>query len=231
MTPRTALIATLVIASIAGTAVLLMAGGPAVQAGVAAITELAAANRALGLAVFAAWSIVVLALVIPTGSVTMIAAGFLFGALEAAAVFFAMMLPVSAALYVMARDDRGPRLAALIGRHLPQALAGLPDAVRAEGTATVAALRLNPLVPSAVLCLAAPSLGIGLGQLMAGTLLAGWVRPVLFASAGEAVRAAGQTVTAGTAAVDPVRLTLVLGLAGAATAVLAVRLWRRMRTK
>lgn len=225
--PRPVVLVVLAIASVVGTVVVLQLSPHAVLATLERASELVREHYVLSCIVFALWSFLSLLLVVPTGTLSVIAGGWLLGGIPAAAIYVAMVFPATIVLMRVAAGMRRGWLANAVAARLPKRLALLPSAVETEGVATVAAMRLNPVVPNAVLCVMAPALGISLRQVLIGTVLTGWVRPVLFATAAELVGSASGLTTA-IDAVGPHRLMAASAFAVAACILLAGRLMWRM---
>ena len=219
-----AAISLIVLISLVGTIVLLRGGTIDAASLLDAVAGEVERNYLAMLALFALWSFATLLLVIPGGTISLFAAGFLFGWAPAAAVYVAMILPATLILDGIGRRQLGARLATYLACHLPARLALAPAVLRAEGLSTVIALRMAPVVPNAVMCLLVASLGISRRDLILGTLAAAWVRPVLVAGAGSMMRSASDLLEPG--AVD---FRLLLALLIAALALLVWRIISRLQ--
>jgi uncharacterized membrane protein YdjX (TVP38/TMEM64 family) len=177
-----------------------------------------------------AWCLASQTICAPSGTPTMLAAGYLFGWPSAIAYFAAMLLTgvlihggvggdmVAARAGVLARlQERFPK-------RNPHKWA---EAAQREGVALSATLRLTPILPSAGVALAASALGVSAPAFLRGTLLAGWIRPLALALAGASAGSLTQL-----AAADALGLGSAAVLIAAATLapmVLAARLTRRIR--
>jgi len=129
-------------------------------------------------------------LVIPSGSIMLMAAGFLFSPLVAAAIFsiaqvfatwpmyqFGQKWLLKFPDYLQRKLDRTPlphNLLALIGK---------------EGFSASVVLRLTPVVPSALACLLAAGFKISFNSFLLATCAVCWIRPLLFASVGGSLQA------------------------------------------
>ncbi len=152
-------------------------------------------DPALLLAVFA-WYFVSQLVILPSGTLSILATGALFG-WPAGALYFLAMVLSGQFLHLLARQDRGAARRTL-ERALPEKLRhGLPwrlleRAEHREITTTVM-LRLLPVAPSAICPLVVGSIGGSSRALAMGTLLTGWIRPIALALVGQA---AGQALLA-----------------------------------
>ena len=128
-------------------------------------------------------------LIVPSGSLILIAAGFVFSPLLAAGIFAITQILSTWPVFKMGifLRSRFP------GRFKAEGiLAKLPDhllkTVRSEGFMAAVTLRLTPVVPSAAACLLAVGLGIKLGVFLAATAVVCWIRPLFFASIGGSLQ-------------------------------------------
>lgn len=215
----------LVAGSAAGTAAYLAAGGaPALATALDALQT----HRAALILAFTAWALVANCLVLPAGSVSLIAGGAMLGTVLPAAIWYVAQLATAPVIYRIGAAERD-QAAALIARYLGPAGQSLRAGAAAEGLSATILLRLTPVLPSAVATLIAASLGIGLRPYLAGSALAGWVRPVYFASLGTALGSLARVGEAKQALSITAAWPLLLACAVAALA-LALRLWLRRRT-
>lgn len=129
-------------------------------------------------------------LIIPSGSLILIAAGFIFSPLLAMSIFSVAQVLCSFPIYKAgeAIGRKFPDRFALITQRfrLP---AGWEQAVQSEGLLATVALRLTPVIPSAAACLLASGLGIRLGGFIVATIAVCWIRPLFFASIGGSLQA------------------------------------------
>lgn len=226
MKRRHVTLAVLVAGSIAGTALIILAGGGDAVVGVLRGFE---AHRGLVVLSFAAWALVANCLVLPAGSLSLIAGGALLGTWVPAAIWFAAQL-ATAPLLFRAAQGSPERSKAIIARYLGQGAAELlGDAVR-DGFWTTVLLRLTPILPSAPACLIASAAGIDFKAFMAGSVAAGWVRPLYFASLGAAVGSLARIGS--TDAARPIEaLAPLIALAASAALLLAARIWALRRRR
>ena len=152
-------------------------------------------DPALLLAVFA-WYFVSQLVILPSGTLSILVTGALFG-WPAGAMYFLAMVLSGQLLHLFARQDRGAARQAL-ERALPEKLRHgllwrlLERAEHREVTTTVM-LRLLPVAPSAICPLVVGSIGGSSRALAIGTALTGWIRPIALALVGQA---AGQALLA-----------------------------------
>lgn len=138
--------------------------------GFQSVVETAQAHPIIfGAGLFLLWTALFLT-VAPLGSVTVMTAGFVFGpaigVLQAAA-----QLTASIILYIIL-----PKPTSNIFRG-----SLILTFVRQRPIVFVGAIRLVPILPSAVSVIAYRELGISLRHMIVGTLLVGWIRPVSLA--------------------------------------------------
>lgn len=147
-------------------------------------------NNLLWLAAYALLCLVSQLLIVPSGSLILIAAGFIFSPLAAAAIFSIAQILCSWPVYGLGAfvSDKFPkRFDALTRRfNFP------PDwqhVLHQEGFLATVVLRLTPVIPSAAACLLASGLGIRLRQFILATIVVCWIRPLFFASIGGSLQA------------------------------------------
>jgi uncharacterized membrane protein YdjX (TVP38/TMEM64 family) len=215
----------LIAASMAGTVALVAAGG---SGGILSIFARLEQHRTAALAAFALWAVLANCLVLPAGSLSLIAGGAVFGATAPAGIWFAAQL-LTAPLIYRAGATSQDRVASLVARYLGRAPARLLATAARDGVWTTAVLRLTPILPSAPATLIAAGAGIELRAFLVGSAMAGWVRPLYFASLGAA---AGSLAQAGSLA-EALPLQTVVTLAmlfACAGLLLAARLYLRQRS-
>lgn len=122
----------------------------------------------------------------PLGSATVMAAGFLLGPMAGLVQFAALML-ASTILYEIAREQDHEALAHRL-KDFPR-LHRIGRFARDRGMAFAIASRLLPVVPSAAASLAGAYFCISRRDYYLGTLLSGWVRPVALGVIGAAAGA------------------------------------------
>ena len=158
-------------------------GGLAVLAGDPgdSIRRAALDSRTAGALFLFGWSFAIFLTVLPLGTATILIAGAALGA-WAGSVQFAALVVASAVLFEVSGEQRQEDAVRFVkGR--PRVFR-IIEAFRTRGILATAVLRLAPVVPSAVCSLAAAGLGIGRWKFYIGTLMVGWVRPVIFAYMG-----------------------------------------------
>ena len=130
-----------------------------------------------------AWSFILFMTVLPLGTVTIITAGALLGPWVGWVQFLSLAL---SSQIIFETGDQGARLRSLKQVQKRRRLWAFVQTLRERGFAVTSVLRLAPVVPSAVCALACAGLGVTREKFIAGTLLAGWVRPVIFGLIGAA---------------------------------------------
>ncbi len=167
-------------------------------------------------------------LVVPSGSLILIAAGFIFTPLLAAGIFSVAQVICSWPVY---------RIGAAVSERFPQHFVALtkkfkfpPDwerVVQQEGFLATIVLRLTPVIPSAAACLLASGLAIGLRKFVLATIAVCWIRPLFFASIGGSLQVLTNLSDAasGVAAFMPLLLLFV-----AALILLAVKVFLRVKS-
>lgn len=172
---------------------------------------------ATGLLVFFIVSLTTQLLVVPSGSILLIAAGFTFGATPATLTYALAQLlsawPVYAASAAARKRPGGwaRHASAPAAQRLLQSIGTL----RQDALLTTITLRLTPLIPSAVACVLAAMLQLPLRFFLLGTLAVCWVRPLFFASSGASLAQLGnlRADNFSLAALDPTPLVLVFAAA------------------
>lgn len=186
------LAAAFVAASVAGTVWLLFFNGlESIQSLMAFIDTKAsvARNDSFWLFVYCCICIVSQLLVVPSGSLILIAAGFIFSPLLATVIFSLAQVLCSWPVY---------RIGELVSSRYPDRFKAIsqrfkvaPDweqAVQKEGFIATIVLRLTPVIPSAAACLLAAGFGIALRRFIPGTVAVCWIRPLFFASIGGSLQ-------------------------------------------
>ncbi len=135
-------------------------------------------------------------LVVPSGSVLLVAAGFVFGAPLAAGLYAAAQMLTAWPVFAISRRAIQQRSQSFWSRHVErvstQSVLRSLEALRRDSFFATITLRLTPVIPSAVACVLAAMAGLSRRGFLLGTLASCWIRPLFFASAGASVRAAGQ---------------------------------------
>jgi uncharacterized membrane protein YdjX (TVP38/TMEM64 family) len=183
--------------SVVGSAAMLaVGGGPALLA--MGRDALVALGRRPGLvtALFAGWALVANCLVVPAGSLSLVVGGALLGAVVPTSIWAAAQLLTAPVLYNLTLSTvRGSALADLAQRYLnraPVQAAALTGFAAANGVLATALLRLLPIMPNAPAAIIAATSGVPLRSFVLGSLLAGWVRPLYFATLGAAIGSLGR---------------------------------------
>jgi len=166
-------------------------------------------------------------LIIPSGSLILIAAGFMFSPLLAAGIFSVAQVLCSWPVYRIGKviSDKFPQRFDL----LTTRFSFPPDwdrLVREEGFFATVVIRLTPVIPSAAACLLAAGLNIGLIRFIPATIAVCWIRPLFFASVGGSLQALSgiSEAASASAALKPLLLLFI-----AAFVVFLSRLYLRRR--
>ena len=145
------------------------------------------------LAVYAILCFVVQLLILPAGSLILVAAGFFFSPLLAMVIFSTVQVLCSWPVYKAGQlifqnaPDRYQKLVARL--KLP---AQWQHAVEDEGFFVTVVLRLTPIIPSAAACLLAAGMNVRLRHFILATVAICWVRPLFFASIGGSLQSLTQ---------------------------------------
>lgn len=146
-------------------------------------------SKVLWVLVYAIVCLISQLFIVPSGSLILMAAGFVFSPLLAAGIFSIAQILCSWPVYLFGRhiSERYPdRFERLTQRFkLP---AGWYEMVQKEGFFATVVLRLTPVIPSAAACLLAAGLGISLHRFIAATIAVCWIRPLFFASLGASLQ-------------------------------------------
>jgi uncharacterized membrane protein YdjX (TVP38/TMEM64 family) len=182
----------LVVGSMVATALMLAAGGgPALLAEVRSTLVALSQHPAYLAAVFALWALLANCLVIPAGSLSLIAGGALLGAWLPALIWFAAQLLTAPILYALTLRGLAPftlKTAARGKRQIDQ----LTRLAATDGLKATALLRLLPVLPNAPATILAATAGISLRTYLVGSVLVGWVRCAYFAGLGATVGSLAQ---------------------------------------
>ena len=176
----------------------LTAGGGAawVAATVRALDAEVKANYLTALVIFSLLAFVLQLLVLPTGTITMLTGGFIFGAPIAAFIYYVAQLFAAPLVFGASRLGFGrfadEKIGGLAERDKSGRLAAILEIARSEGILAAIALRLAPVITSPLVPILAATAGISLKSLMIGSLLASWIRPLFWASVGATVHSVAQ---------------------------------------
>lgn len=184
----TYLLAAFLVASILGTVWLMLFDGVEtlqwLMGFIDAKAQVARGN-ALWLFVYGVICIVSQLLVVPSGSLILIAAGFIFTPLVATAIFSVAQILCSWPVYMAGEviskrfPDRFPQYAARL-----KVKSDWTKLVQREGLLASIVLRLTPVIPSAAACLLAAGFSIKFRHFIQATIAVCWIRPLFFASIG-----------------------------------------------
>lgn len=166
-----------------------------------------------------------LCLVMPSGSLLLIAAGFSLGAIPAALLYALMQCLTCWPVFRLAQLGLLDSSRALRQLQETKLLRNLER----EPFATSLVLRMTPVVPSAVACLAAAGLGLGFRPFLLATVLCCWIRPLLYASFGASLLTLANESGAGFP-IGRAELALIAGLCLSSVGLLLYRLWARRST-
>lgn len=210
MTHSNARLSALLAISAIGTALILSIGGRELLVATLATLE----QHPIAFAcVFASWAVIANCLILPAGSLSLIAGGAVLGAPVPAAIWFAAQL-ASAPFIHRATSLERTATSAMIERYLGASPGQLLARAATDGIWATVVLRLTPILPSAPAALIAAAMGISLRSFMIGSIAAGWVRPLYFASigaaAGSITRATEVSGASGLAIIAPLALVFCL---------------------
>jgi uncharacterized membrane protein YdjX (TVP38/TMEM64 family) len=163
--------------------------------------------------------------IVPSGTLIALGGGYLFGMLAGGGVLALGALAANVIVFVLAGSAFSGWVSSYAEK-APQRRKAL-DILQAEGAAGVLALRLSPIVPSALTATLSAAAGISLATFAAMSLLTIWVRPFAFAAAGASMR--GLTDIAQGAPASTAMLISTLSLAG--FLLFALRLYVRSRDR
>lgn len=185
------------------------------------------ATQAAWLAAFAVLSFILQLLIIPSGSLLLIGAGFVFGVLPSVAIFTVAQCLAIWPIYRICKHGlavNSARVRRTVDTFLEKSR--VSQIIGSEPLISGMVLRLTPVVPSAAATAVAAFSGINLSVFLTSTILVGWVRPLFFASIGGSVKEMSGFATAlsGEFQVAPLVLVFI-----AVVLLLLVRLWLRSR--
>lgn len=128
------------------------------------------------------WCFLLFLTVAPLGSFTILAAGFFLGPIAGPVQFLALCLS-SYVLHIWTKPRKAqPAYAQIIEN---KSALKVIEKFRGYPVTTVSVLRLVPVIPSCVCVLTCSAFAIPGRALLKGTLLTGWVRPILLAYIGS----------------------------------------------
>jgi len=179
------------------------------------------------LAGFAVISLSLQLLIVPSGSILLIGAGFVFGLMPSVGIYTLMQCLAIWPIYWLCQygSERNPwALQHKVDRWLAQT--GLARVTDDEPLVASMVLRLTPVLPSAAASSVASFSGVPISAFFAATVLVGWVRPLFFASIGGAAKELSGFATALNGDFHMAPLIMVFL---AVLVLLVVRLWMRHR--
>lgn len=166
-------------------------------------------NPTLVALAFAGWALLANCLILPAGSLSLMAGGAVLGTFLPASIWYLAQLTTAPLLYRLAVQTPY-RSQQLVRRYLGQTVETLFMRGVEDGIAATAVLRLTPVIPSAPATLIAAASGIPLKSFITGSALVGWIRPLYFASigaaAGSLARAGELSIASGTSLAIPLVL-------------------------
>lgn len=124
--------------------------------------------------------------IVPSGTLIALGGGYLFGLVAGGGVLALSALAANLIVFAIA----GSAFSGLVARYAdaaPQRRRAL-DILQSEGAAGVVALRLSPIVPSALTATLSAAAGISLATFAIMSFSTIWVRPFAFAAAGSSMR-------------------------------------------
>lgn len=210
-------------------------GGVAwIQETVRALDRQVRANYPLAIGIFLAIALVIQCFIVPTGTIVMLTGGFLFGGPLAAGMYHAAQLVAAPIVYGAIRLGFGgyadAKLDDIVRRYLPERFSNLTEMARSEGVMAAVSLRLAPVITSAIVPILAAASGIKLWALLVGSVLAGWVRPLFWASVGASAHSLAE-VSNPSDILHKVNLLPIALACLAAAMVFALRVYLKMRTQ
>ena len=138
---------------------------------------------------FAALSLSLQLLIVPSGSLLLVGAGFVFGVFPSVVIYTLMQCIAIWPIYWLCRFCLERNRWGLQDKvNLLLEKSGVCRVTRSEPLISGMVLRLTPVLPSAAASSIASVAGIQMSVFFLATVLAGWVRPLFFASIGGAVK-------------------------------------------
>ena len=176
---------------------------------------------------FAALSLSLQLLIVPSGSLLLVGAGFVFGVLPSVVIYMLMQCIAIWPIYWLCRFCLQRNRWGLQDKvNVLLEKSGVCRVTGSEPLISGMVLRLTPVLPSAAASSIASVAGIQASVFFLATVLAGWVRPLFFASIGGAVKefSGFASTLSGEFHVAPLLLVFF-----AVLLLLAVKLWLRHR--
>lgn len=135
------------------------------------------------LIVFATLALLSQLLIVPSGTILMMAGGFVLGSWAASGIYLAL-LPITALPIYWLYFNTSTTLPAWMTKRIPTPSATVWNSLKDQPFLLSAVSRLTPVVPSALAVVIACSFNVSLKTFLIATLMVGWIRPLFFASIG-----------------------------------------------
>ena len=224
------LIALFIVASVAGSVWLLLFDGLAVVQSLLLSVNERVRDANSNLPWLIAYALVCLLsqlLIVPSGSLILIGAGFIFTPLLAAGIFSVAQVICSWPVYSIGKvvSEKFPQRFSSLTKRFKLA-SDWERVVQQEGFLATVVLRLTPVIPSAAACLLAAGLSIRLHTFILATIVVCWIRPLFFAGIGGSLQVLTDLKTAagGVASFKPLIFLFI-----AAFALLLVKVFLRIK--
>jgi len=159
----------------------LVVGQDVVVANMNNISEFVREHRFIAMLILFIWSSILFLTLAPLGSFTILIAGFLLGSGAGWTQFLSIIVSTIILIIVFERKPTKP----FNLFDLPEFAHKLLSLVTGRPFLTSSALRLIPVVPSCACVLICLELNISKANICAGTVVFGWLRPVLLATIGS----------------------------------------------
>ncbi len=172
---------------------------------------------------FAVLTLISQLLIVPSGSLLLMAGGFLLGAMPAALIYALIQVLTTWPVLWLGRNGGMERAERHLETLSPM-LSRMAQALREAPFSLALVLRLTPVIPSAVACLLSVAFSVPRSVFLLATTLVCWVRPVFFASIGAAVPALSRLARPADVLDAGTLWPLLLAFVGA-VALLMSRLW------
>lgn len=184
-------------------------------------------SKAIALAMFVVLVLISQFLVMPSGSILMVAGGFFLGILPATLIYLSL-LPLTG--FVIGQITTSTSLRTWIDNWMEKhdTASKITKLLQNEPFTLSAVLRLTPVIPAAVASIIASTLRVRHSTFIFATLCVGWIRPLFFASIGATIQSA-QQLQLGSANISG-KSVLPLGLLALSVILnLLVRCWLRWK--
>lgn len=230
---RWALSALSILAFVSALGIVLMIASGSLNAGELIVNLVHQARGSYGwvLLIFIVLSILSQLLILPNGSLLLIVGGFVLGAPVATTVYALAQMVMAPLVYSMARTGYGDYADEKFDstlKHVPESWRNLLLTMRDEELLASVAIRLTPVIPSAVACLLAAGLGIGRKAFLLGTAFSCWIRPLFFASIGASTQMLMELTDPAKILENVSFIPLIMAFV-AASLLFALRVWLQLR--